>query len=241
MDLIPRDIFHPKPLWAHTEERENCCCSLKVCSLRPEQRPFPLHRGHPATTREWHRATLNWLAGHQQGTCTWHPLEQSLCQPIPSHQEPTTFLVRVVHIGGITLCPLFSLILSFWYEKEGFLALHYQTSYQWLFRKVSQRYSERQAKAAKQILHTSAIRSLVVRVIFALSAAPQYCMPHSRLVQHTYTSPDFSLDIKAVSQGKGAPVFCMQVPSAKATYNSIFNSPCSAVLAGRSSAEALIK
>lgn len=81
MDLIPWDIFHPKPLWAHMEECENCCCSLKVCSIRPEQRPASLHRGHPATTREWHRAILNWLAGHQQGVHLVSPWTV----PLPTH------------------------------------------------------------------------------------------------------------------------------------------------------------
>lgn len=50
MDLIAWDIFHPKPLWAHTKECENCWCSLKASETWAET--SPLHRGHPATTTE---------------------------------------------------------------------------------------------------------------------------------------------------------------------------------------------
>lgn len=77
--------------------------------------------------------------------------------------------------------------------------LHYQTSCQGLSRKVSDRCSDNQAKAAKQILRPLATWFLVVRVILALSPASQYCMPHCSLVQHTYTSPDVFTNIKAVS------------------------------------------
>lgn len=103
-------IFYTLSLFEPPRKTENCYCSLKICLLRPEQRPQqpPAHnyRGHLGTTTEKQRAVLNCQAHHYQGMCLqfhWTILLKTHTSSPATHQLASQGL----YIGGITLWLLF--------------------------------------------------------------------------------------------------------------------------------------